>query len=133
MKRIPIIEEIPQGTLAHPDASKPLSAFHRITAVCEDCGHTKELDRDALAAMSAVPTFGVLWRHAYCAPCRALGARRGKDRIMLHGEIIAAPKHERIEWSKKAVFSDKRSDPTPNLPRRNVFDRRIPERERMTQ
>lgn len=89
LKREALPEEtIPGGASAHPYAGKPLSAFQSVTCVCDDCGHTAVLDHDKLARMSAVPTFGALWRLAYCADCRALGSPR--RRVELRGMLIEA-------------------------------------------
>lgn len=124
MKRVPVLEDLNEwGRGEHPDAGKPLSAFQSITAVCDDCGHAAVLDRDALMAMSSVPTFAALWRHAYCAPCRAIGT--AKTSVMLHG-LLVERNPEPPQVKPKRVFTDDRSDPTPNLPRRSIFNRRGP-------
>lgn len=105
------------GKGEHPHAAKPLSAFQSITAVCDDCGHAAVLDREKLSGLSAVGTFGELWKHAYCAPCRALGATATS--VMLHGMLIDRS-------PEPARSSLDRSDPTPHLPRRSIFNRRGP-------
>lgn len=72
----------------HPQAALTLDAFQSITAVCGDCGHTSLLDRDRLLSLSAVPNFGTLWRHAYCAECRAEGSPRRN--VVLHPLMLGA-------------------------------------------
>ncbi len=81
-------EDVPGGAAAHPYAGKPLSLFQSITCVCDDCGHTAVLDRDKLLAMPAVQTFGALWKHAFCAECRAIGSPRRN--VVLRGMLIEA-------------------------------------------
>ena len=132
MERVPVVEEIEWGKGEHPDAAKPLSAFSAITATCNDCGHVAVLEEAQLAHLSAVPSFGALWRHAFCAPCREMGAQAGRDSVMLHGELKEAPAPARHAWSTKEVFGHNRSDPRANLPRQNIFDRRISQLERMS-
>lgn len=107
----------------HPDAAKPLSAFRRITVSCNDCGDVTVLEDAQLAELSAVPTFGDLWRLAFCRTCRADGAS-GPANVELRGEghHAARPAPE-PEWSSKPVFAEDRSDPFPTLPRRPMFGR----------
>lgn len=116
LKREPLPEEdIPGGAREHPYAGKPLSAFQSITCVCDDCGHTKVLDRERLQNMAAVPTFGALWRHAYCAECRALGSP-GR-RVELRGMLIEA---EGPPERKRRVYEDKLAGRLGGISRRFV-------------
>ncbi|MDX7952682.1 hypothetical protein P7D22_16055 [Lichenihabitans sp. Uapishka_5] len=113
----------PQPSGLHPDAAKPLSSFRRIVVCCNDCGDATVLEEPQLAELSAVPSFGDLWRLAFCKSCRDSGAT-GPANMELRGEgaRAAAPPPE-PEWSTKPVFADDRSDPFPTLPRRPMFDR----------
>lgn len=106
---------------SHPDATAPLSAFRRIAVSCNDCGETTVLEEAQLAEMSAVPSFGDLWRLAFCRVCRDSGAA-GPANVELRGERarVAAVSAEPT-WSTKAVFDADRSDPFPTLPRRRMF------------
>ena len=106
------------GAGAHPYARKPLTTFQSITAICDDCGHTAVLDRDRLVVMTSVSTFADLWRHAYCAECRAVGSPR--RRITLHGLLLETSRPLESHWSDKRVFGDDRSDLNPGLPRRRI-------------
>lgn len=109
---------------SHPDAAKPLSAFRRILVACNDCGDATILEEAAIAELTAVPTFGDLWRLSFCRSCRAAGAT-GPANVMLRGEgarEAAAPVPE-PEWSTKPVFGNDRADPFPTLPRRPMFGR----------
>ena len=121
MKRTRTGDAPPPPAGQHPDASKPLSAFRRITVSCHDCGEATVLEEAQLADLSAVPTFGDLWRLAFCSACRANGAT-GPANVELRGEggRAAAPPPE-PQWSTKPVFDDDRSDPFPSLPRRPMF------------
>lgn len=87
----------------HPCAAMPLNAFQSVTAICGDCGHTAVLDRDRLSAMAAVPDFGTLWRHAYCAECRAEGSPRRN--VVLHPMLLGG---ERAvdQWAPHKLGSD---------------------------
>ena len=130
MKRVPEPEDVPWIQGDHPDAAKPLSAFRLVTIACNDCGHSKTLDEAALRELTAVPTLGFLAEHASCTPCRLAGAT-GRANL----EIERVPVDEKVaapapNWSRAPVFTDDRRDLTPNLPRRNVFDRRIIKHER---
>ena len=106
---------------SHPDAGAPLSAFRRVVVSCNDCGDVTILEDAQLAELSAVPTFGDLWRLAFCRVCRAAGSAGGAN-VELRGErtrpVAPAPEPE---WSAKPVFADDRSDPFPTLPRRRMF------------
>ena len=112
-----------EPTGSHPDAAKPLSAFRRIVVTCEDCGDATVLEEAELAELSAVPTFGDLWRLAFCRSCRDGGAA-GPANVTLRGEgarVVAPPPEP--EWSTKPVFGEDRTDPFPTLPRRPMFGR----------
>ena len=123
MKRSPDRSSAAEPTGSHPDAAKPLSAFRRIVVTCEDCGDATVLEEAELAELSAVPTFGDLWRMAFCRSCRDGGAA-GPANVTLRGEgaRVAAPPPE-PEWSTKPVFGEDRADPFPTLPRRPMFGR----------
>ena len=103
----------------HPCAAMPLTAFQSVTAVCGDCGHSSVLDRDRLIAMAAVSDFATLWRHAYCAECRAEGSSRRN--VVLHPLQLEATRLPDPQWSHAQVFGDDRSDLTPGLSRRQLF------------
>ena len=119
MKPVPIVEPVVEAPrVPHPDADKPLTAFQSITAVCDDCGHVAVLDRERLLSMPAVPNFGWLWKHAYCAECRAAGAE--KTHITMTG-LLLDRNPEPVAWSEKEVFTDERDDLNPQLPRRRMF------------
>ena len=123
MKRIRdgITPSLPAGQ--HPDAAKPLSPFRRIVVSCNDCGDATVLEEAELAELSAVPTFGDLWRLAFCPACRAGGAT-GPANMEVRGDgARAAVPPPAPEWSTKPVFDDDRSDPFPTLPRRPMFGR----------
>lgn len=122
MKRERIHEDLPWGKGDHPDAAKPLTAFRQITAVCGDCGHSKTLDEHGLASLSAVPSFAALARHASCWACREAGATSPAN-LSFYPELREPPRTVAppVRWSEKPVFTEDRSDPTPNLPRRSVF------------
>ena len=91
MRRVPILDDLPQWVAGeHPDAAKPLSAFHSITAICDACGHRAVLDRQALAQMTRVTNFAMLWQHAYCAPCRAEGATKTSVMLFPNGRPNAS-------------------------------------------
>lgn len=130
MRTLPTLEDVPWGTGDHPDAGKPLSAFSQVTAICNDCGHARTLDQVALQELGAVPTLGVLARYAYCSACREAGAT-GRANLEFQAVPIDAKPTPAVNWSKAPIFADHRGDPTPNLPRRSIFDRRIPKLERM--
>jgi hypothetical protein len=123
MKRVPEQDAQHLPAMAHADAAKPLSAFRRIVVTCNDCGDVSVLDEDRLAELSAVPTFGDLWRLAFCPACRDSGAP-GPANVDLHGDTMKAPEAgSQPECSRKRVFDQDRSDPHPNLPRRPMFRR----------
>ncbi len=130
MNTIPLLEDVPWGTGDHPDAGKPLSAFRQITAICNDCGNAKTFDEAALRDLSAVPSLGFLAKHARCTPCKEAGAT-GRANLEFQCEPLEQKPAKAVNWSRAPVFTEDRADPTPNLPRRNIFDRRIPQRERM--
>lgn len=123
MKRDPDRNTVTPLAGSHPDAGKPLSAFRRIVVSCNDCGDATVLEEAQLAELSAVPTFGDLWRLAFCRACRDGGAT-GPANMDLRGESAraAAPPPE-PDWSRKPVFGDDRTDPFPTLPRRPMFGR----------
>ena len=106
-------EDIQGGADAHPYAGKPLSAFQSITCLCNDCGNAAVLDRDKLLGMAAVPSFGALWKHAYCAECRAAGAP--KRNVILHGLLVEA---EPPPKQKRRIFDGDLSDRPAGISRR---------------
>lgn len=129
MKRVREEEEIPWIKGDHPDAAKPLSAFRLVTITCNDCGHSKSLDEAALRDLAAVPTLGFLAEHAICTPCRLAGAT-GRANLKIERVPINIEAAPEPNWSRARVFTEDRTDPTPALPRRNIFDRRITQHER---
>lgn len=122
MKRTRFSDERINNTGSHPDAGKPLSAFRRISAVCNDCGHVAVFDEAQLLALSAVRSFGHLWEHAFCQPCRDSGTTNSPN-IILHGIVRDEPSQPMSAWSEAPVFGEDRHDPFPGLPRRSMFDR----------
>ena len=107
---------------SHPDADRPLAEFQKITVACNDCGDVTVLEADQLATLSAVPTFGALWRHAFCRSCRDSGAS-GPASVTLQGVPRTVDDGPMPPWSTKPAFGDERSDPFPTLPKRAMFDR----------
>jgi hypothetical protein len=128
MKRIREPEASGMAGTSHPDAARPLSAFRRIVVSCNDCGDVTVLEEPQLAELSAVPTFGDLWRLAFCRSCREGGAT-GPANMELRGDAPrgtlarAAASPPEPDWSTKPVFGEDRTDPFPTLPRRPMFER----------
>lgn len=122
MRRTPFVDERVNTPGSHPDAGKPLSAFRRISAVCNDCGHVTVFDEAQLSTLSAVRSFGQLWEHAFCQPCRGSGMTNSRN-VTLHGIAMDEPSRPLPVWSEAPVFGDDRQDPFPGLPRRSMFDR----------